>query len=81
MNAERLWTELASAAKQRLQKVIFRQGITFAEGNYRTTETCLFFKLLQQSEAKNTGLATLPGIESCFAIFANLRELLRKPHE
>jgi len=26
-------------------------------------------------------MATLPEIESCFAIFANLRESLLKPHE
>jgi hypothetical protein len=63
LNAARLWTELAIDAKQRLQKVLFPRGVTFAEGNYKTAETCLFFKLLQESEGKKTGLATLPGIE------------------
>lgn len=63
LNAARLWTELASEAKQRLQKVLFPQGVTFAEGNYKTAETCLFFKLLQESEGEKTGLVPPPGIE------------------
>ena len=63
LNAARLWTELASDAKQRLQKVLFPQGVSFADGIYKTAETCLFFKLLQESEGEKTGLATLPGIE------------------
>jgi hypothetical protein len=63
LNAARLWKEVASDAKQRLQKVLFPQGVIFAEGNYKTAETCLLFKLLQESEGKKTGLATLPGIE------------------
>jgi hypothetical protein len=63
LNAARLWTEFASDQKQQLQKVLFPQGVTFAQGNYKTAETCLFFKLLQESEGEKTGLATLPGIE------------------
>jgi hypothetical protein len=63
-NAARLWTEFSSDQKQRLQKVLFIQGVTFADGIYKTTETCLIFKLLQESEAGKTSLATLPGIES-----------------
>jgi hypothetical protein len=63
LNAARLWTEFSSDQKQRLQNVLFPQGVTFAEGNYKTAETSLFFKLLQESKDKKTGLATLPGIE------------------
>jgi site-specific DNA recombinase len=63
LNAARLWTEFSSEQKQRLQKVLFPQGITFADGNYKTAETSLFFKLLQESEGEKTGLATLTGIE------------------
>jgi hypothetical protein len=32
-------TELASDAKQRLQNVLFPQGVTYANGNYETAET------------------------------------------
>jgi hypothetical protein len=46
LNAARLWTEFSSDQKQRLQKVLFPQGMTFADGIYKTHETCLFFKLL-----------------------------------
>jgi hypothetical protein len=35
-----------------LPKVLFPQGVAFEEGNYKTAETRLFFKLLQESEGK-----------------------------
>ena len=63
LNAARLWTEFSSEQKQRLQKVLFPQGVTFSDGIYRTTETCLFFKLLENSKEGKTSLATLSGIE------------------
>ena len=63
LNAARLWTEFSSDQKQRLQKALFPQGVTFVDGIYKTTETCLIFKLLQESEVEKTSLATLPGIE------------------
>ena len=63
LNAARLWTELLSDQKQQLQTVLFPQGVSFADGIYKTTETCLIFKLLQESEVEKTSLATLPGIE------------------
>ena len=56
-------TTPSSDQKQRLQKVLFPQGVSFANGIYKTTETSLIFKLLQESEGKKTTLATLPGIE------------------
>ena len=63
LNAARLWIEFSSDQKQRLQKVLFPQGVTFADGIYKTPETCLIFKLLQESEVEKTSLATLPGLE------------------
>ncbi len=63
LNAAQLRTEFSSDQKQWLQKVLFPQGVTFADGIYKTTETCLIFKLLQESEVGKTSLATLPGIE------------------
>ena len=63
LNAARLWTEFSNDQKQRLQKVLFPQGVTFAGGEYGTAKTCLFFNLIPQSELAKTSLATLPGIE------------------
>jgi len=63
LNAARLWMEVSSDQKQRLQKVLFPKGVTFSGGIYRTTETCMFFKPLVNSEPKKASLATLPGIE------------------
>lgn len=63
LNAARLWTEFSNDQKQRLQKVLFPQGVTFAGGEYGTAKTCLFFNLIPQSELAKTSLATLSGIE------------------
>jgi len=63
LNAARLWTEFSNDQKQRLQKVLFPQGVTFAGGEYGTAKTCLFFNLIPQSEQTKTRMATLPGIE------------------
>jgi len=63
LNAARLWTEFSSDQKQRLKKVLFPQGVTFADGIYKTTETCLIFKLLQESKGEKSGLVPPPGIE------------------
>ena len=63
LNAARLWTEFSNDQKQRLQKVLFPQGVSFSDGIYKTPETCLIFKLLEESEGEETSLATLPGIE------------------
>ena len=63
LNAARLWTEASSDQKQRLQKVLFPQEVSFSDGIYKTAETCLLFKLLQESKGQKNCLATLPGIE------------------
>ena len=63
LNASRLWTEASSDQKERLQKVFFPKGVTFADGSYGTSETCPFFNLIPRNEAEKNGMATLPGIE------------------
>jgi hypothetical protein len=75
LNSARLWLEFSSDQKQRLQKVLFPQGVSFADGIYKTTETCLIFKLLEESEGEKTSLATLPGIENGFSIFEKRAEM------
>jgi hypothetical protein len=50
LNAARLWTEFSSEQKQRLQKALFPQGVTFAKGIHQTPEMCLFFKLIPRNQ-------------------------------
>jgi len=63
LNAARLWTESTSDQKERLQKVLFPKGVTFASGVYGTAETCPFFNMIVKYGDEKTSLATLPGIE------------------
>ena len=63
LNAARLWTEFSSDQKQRLQTVLFPEGVTFADGKFGTAATCPLFKLLEKPEGEKSSLATLAGIE------------------
>ena len=63
LNAARLWTEFSSEQKQRLQKVLFPEGVSFEDGVIKTAATCLFFKLLPEIQEGELSLATLPGLE------------------
>ena len=63
LNAARLWTEFSSDQKQRLQNVLFPQGVTFTSGVFGTAVTWPFFKHLQKPDGQKSNLATLPGIE------------------
>ena len=63
LNAARLWAEFSSDQKQRLQKVLFPEGVSFEKGIIQTAVTCLIFKLLPEAQGEKLSLATLPGIE------------------
>ena len=63
LNAARLWTEFSSDQKQRLQKVLFPEGVRFENGVIQTAATCCVFKLLPEVQGEKSSLATLPGIE------------------
>ncbi|MCU1331225.1 MAG: hypothetical protein JWM08_217 [Candidatus Angelobacter sp.] len=65
-NASNLWITAPSEQKQRLQQVLFPEGVTYAEGNYRTAVTCLLFSRMQTKAVKKEGLVALPGIEPGF---------------
>ena len=65
-NASNLWKAAPSAQKQRLQQVLFPEGVTYLEGNYRTAITCLLFSGMQINKVENSGLVALPGIEPGF---------------
>jgi hypothetical protein len=64
LNAARLWTEFSSEQKQRLQKVLFPEGVRFKDGVIKTDATCSFFKVLPEIQGEKSKLATLPGIEN-----------------
>ena len=51
LNASNLWKAAPVEQKQRLQTVLFPEGVTYSEGNYRTSVTCLLFNGL----GTNTG--------------------------
>jgi site-specific DNA recombinase len=61
LNAARMWAEASLDQKQRLQRVLFPQGVTYGEGGFGTTETSLVFTMLdaiaasKESEASPTG--------------------------
>ena len=63
LNAARLWMEFSSDQKQRLQKVLFPEGVRLEDGVIKTAATRLLFKLLPEVQGEETTLATLPGLE------------------
>ena len=65
-NASNLWKAAPSAQKQRLQQVLFPEGVTYSDGKYRTAVTCLLFSGMGTKAVKKEGLVALPGIEPGF---------------
>jgi hypothetical protein len=63
LNAARLWIEFSNDQKERLQNVLFPEGMVFAGGEFRTAAMRPLFKLLDKPEGEKSSLATLPGIE------------------
>lgn len=49
--------------KQRLQKALFPEGLTYSDGAFGTATTSLLFNMLQQADTGKTRLATPPGFE------------------
>ena len=65
-NASRLWTDASLDQKQRLQNVLFPEGVTFDGAGIGTTATCLAFKQLATFHAQKDGMASPPGFEPGF---------------
>ncbi len=65
-NASNLWKSAPAEQKQRLQKVLFPEGVTYSDGIYRTGVTCLLFSGMQANTAQESCLVALPGIEPGF---------------
>jgi hypothetical protein len=66
LNASNLWKAAPPEQKQRLQRVLFPEGVTYSDGKYRTAVTSLLFSGIQMNGRKKEGLVALPGIEPGF---------------
>ena len=66
-NVPMLWKECSLDQQQRLQQVLFPQGLSYhQETGYRTQATCLFFSMLEGNSEDKTHLVALMGIEPMF---------------
>ena len=52
-DVSRLWTELGLDQKQRLQKVLFPEGLKFDGREFGTAVTCLAFKEMRSPTERN----------------------------
>jgi hypothetical protein len=59
-NAARLWMELDLVQKQRLQQVLFPEGLRFDGERFGTAATCLAFKKLDGNSGPEFGMASPP---------------------
>jgi hypothetical protein len=66
LNAAGTWSDSGLEARQRLQQILFPQGVSYAGGSYRTTATNPLFNLLQEEIEDRSVLVALPGIEPGF---------------
>ncbi len=66
INASNLWKTASLDQKQRFQQVLFPEGLEYADGNYRTTATCMLFSGLEAQNAEKEDLVALSGIEPEF---------------
>jgi site-specific DNA recombinase len=63
-NVPMLWKECNLDQQQRLQQVLFPQGVLYDhKTGYRTAATCLFFSMLEGNLEDKTHLVALTGIE------------------
>jgi site-specific DNA recombinase len=63
LNADRLWSEASLDQKQRLQGLLFPGGVTFWEGTFGTTKTCIAFNHLQTSIPSTDALVSPTAFE------------------
>ena len=64
--ARRLWMELELDQKQRLQQVLFPEGLAFDGEGFGTVITCLAFKKLGENGESKSGVASPTGFEPVF---------------
>ncbi len=56
---DQLWLNAELAVRQRFQKFVFPDGITYFSGTFGTASTSIIFNVLRESSAKKSNLATL----------------------
>ena len=62
-NASNLWLKVSPQQREKLQKVLFPEGLTYKDGKLGTTVTGSSFSLLQQSAGGKSKMATRHGFE------------------
>jgi hypothetical protein len=65
-DATGFWQKCDSDQKQGFQKILFPEGLMYANGAYRTTPTSLLFTILQANVSEKQNLVALTGIEPVF---------------
>ena len=65
-NATRLWADATLELKQRLQRVLFPEGLRLKAGRLGTAATCLAFMQLRPFDGRQEGLASPTGFEPVF---------------
>jgi hypothetical protein len=66
-NVPMLWRDCSLDQQQRLQQVLFPEGVSYDQKTgYRTPTTCLFFSVLAGDVQDKTHLVALMGIEPMF---------------
>lgn len=73
-NAGRLWLEFDLDRKQRLQKILFPEGLSFADGKFGTAATSFVFNDLAARFGQESNLAS-PTVPSWNRLFTWLREV------
>ena len=66
LNAAGAWNQSGLEQKQRLQAVLFPEGLTYGDGIYQTSVTSPMFNMIGISAEKKEDLVALPGIEPGF---------------
>jgi hypothetical protein len=63
LNAARLWSEATLDQKQRLQQVLFPEGLSYSRGNFGTAKTSMLFQLLEEPAIEKSNLVSPTGFE------------------
>ena len=63
-HSSRLWVEADLDQRQRLQKLFFPEGLTWAYGEFRTGVTCLYFTNLEGISGAREEMVALMGLSS-----------------
>ena len=66
IKADSVWAQSGLEQKQRLQQVLFPNGVAYKDGVYRPTVTSPMFNMIQREISENGELVALPGIEPGF---------------